>query len=71
VEYPATVIARTSQEGELLVDSISSQPFQRILLDLISEGRTLAGRSGRLVSTKSAHLAEILKDGPTAAKPVP
>jgi maltose alpha-D-glucosyltransferase / alpha-amylase len=64
LEHPATVIARTLQEGDLLVDSISSQAFQRVLLDLISEGRTLAGRSGRLVSTKSAHLEEILKDGP-------
>jgi maltose alpha-D-glucosyltransferase/alpha-amylase len=64
VDFPATVIARTSQEGDLLVDSIGSQAVQRILLDLISEGRTLTGRSGRLVSTKSTHLEETLRDGP-------
>ena len=64
VEYPAAVIARVAQEGDLLVDSISSQAVQRILLDLISEGRTLQGKLGRLVSTKSTYLAEILKDGP-------
>jgi maltose alpha-D-glucosyltransferase/alpha-amylase len=64
VDYPATVIARFGQEGDLLVDSISSQPVQRILLELICDARTLAGRSGKLVSTRSAHLAETLKDGP-------
>jgi maltose alpha-D-glucosyltransferase / alpha-amylase len=64
VDYPATVIARIGQEGDLLVDSISSQPVQRILLELISDARTLAGRSGKLVSTRSTHLAETLKDGP-------
>jgi maltose alpha-D-glucosyltransferase/alpha-amylase len=64
VEYPAAVIARVGQEGDLLIDSISSQAVQRILLDLISGGRSLQGRLGRLVSTKSTHLAETLKDGP-------
>jgi maltose alpha-D-glucosyltransferase / alpha-amylase len=64
VDYPATVIARIGQEGDLMVDSVSSQAFQRVLLDLISESRTLQGRAGRLVATKSAHLAETLKDGP-------
>ena len=48
----------------MCVNAISSQAFQRTLLDLILEGRTLAGRSGKLVSTKSAHLAAALKDGP-------
>ena len=64
VEYPRTVIARSGQDGDLLVDSISSQAVQRVLLDLVTEGRILAGRSGRLVSTKSTHLAETLKEGP-------
>jgi maltose alpha-D-glucosyltransferase/alpha-amylase len=64
VEYPATVIARIGQDGDLLVDAISSQAFQRSLLDLISEGRTLPGRIGRLVATRSTHLAETLKNGP-------
>jgi maltose alpha-D-glucosyltransferase/alpha-amylase len=64
VEYPASVIARVGQEGDLLIDSISSQAVQRILLDLITEGRTLQGRLGRLVSAKSTYLAETLKDGP-------
>jgi maltose alpha-D-glucosyltransferase / alpha-amylase len=64
VEYPATVIARMVEEGDLLVDSISSQAVQRVFLNLISEARSLPGRSGRLVSTRSTHLPETLKDGP-------
>src|SRR5580700_563381 len=64
VEFPATVIARMVAEGDLLVDSISSQAVQRVFLNLISEGRSLPGRSGKLVSTKSTHLPEILKEGP-------
>src|SRR5271169_1209517 len=64
VEYPATVIARIGQAGDLMVDATSSQAFQRILLDIVAEGRTLAGRLGRLVSTKSTLLTEALKSGP-------
>ncbi|MBV8379107.1 MAG: maltose alpha-D-glucosyltransferase [Verrucomicrobia bacterium] len=64
VEYPATVIARIGQEGDLLVDAISTQAFQGALLDLICEGHILAGRAGKLICTKSTYLAETLKDGP-------
>jgi maltose alpha-D-glucosyltransferase/alpha-amylase len=64
VEYPATVIARIGQAGDLMVDATSSQGFQRALLDLVAESRTLSGRLGRLVPTKSAVLAEALKSGP-------
>ena len=64
VEYPAGVIARIGQAGDLMVDATSSQAFQRILLDIVAEGRTLAGRLGRLVSTKSTLFTEALKSGP-------
>ncbi|MBV9105597.1 MAG: maltose alpha-D-glucosyltransferase [Verrucomicrobia bacterium] len=64
VEYPASVIARIGQEGDLLVDAISTQAVHRTLLDLICEGRTLAGRSGKLVCTQSSYLGETLKEGP-------
>jgi maltose alpha-D-glucosyltransferase/alpha-amylase len=64
VEYPATVITRIGQEGDLLVDAIATQAVQRTLLDLICEARTLAGRSGKLVCTKSTYLPETLKEGP-------
>jgi maltose alpha-D-glucosyltransferase/alpha-amylase len=64
VEYPATVIARIGQDGDLLIDAIGSQAFQRVLLDLISEGQITAGRSGKLIPTRSIHLAETLKEGP-------
>src|SRR3984893_18631768 len=63
VEYPAMVIARIGQDGDLMVDATSSQAFQRALLDIVAEGRTLTGRLGRLVSTKSTLLAEALQDG--------
>ena len=64
VEYPATVIARMGQDGDLMVDATSSQAFQRILLDVTAEGRDLAGRVGKLVPTKSTRLAEMLNSGP-------
>jgi maltose alpha-D-glucosyltransferase/alpha-amylase len=64
VEYPAMVIARIGQDGDLMVDATGSQAFQRTLLDIVAEGRTLAGRLGRLVSTKSTLLTEALKNGP-------
>ena len=64
MEYPATVIARIGEAGDLMVDATSSQAFQRILLDLVTESRTLAGRMGRLVPNKSTLLAEVLKSGP-------
>jgi maltose alpha-D-glucosyltransferase/alpha-amylase len=63
VEYPATVIARIGQNGDLMIDATSSEAFQRILLDITAEGRNLAGRVGRLVPNKSTRLAEILSHG--------
>ena len=67
VEYPATVIARIGQAGDLMVDATSSQAFQRILLDIVAEGRTLTGRLGRLVPNKSTLLADAVKSGPPQA----
>jgi maltose alpha-D-glucosyltransferase/alpha-amylase len=64
VEYPATVIARIGQDGDLMVDATSSEAFQRILLDVTAEGRNLAGRVGKLVPTKSKRLAEMLNNDP-------
>ena len=64
VEYPATVIARIGQDGDLMVDATSSHAFQHTLLDIVAEGRTLAGRLGRLVSTNSTLLTEAFKNGP-------
>ena len=64
VEYPATVIARIGQDGDLMVDATSSQAFQRTLLDIVAEGRALASRLGRLIPTNSTLLAEALKSGP-------
>ena len=52
------------EAGDLMVDATSSHAFQRIFFDMVAEGRTLAGRPGRLVSTKSTLLAETLKGGP-------
>jgi maltose alpha-D-glucosyltransferase/alpha-amylase len=63
VEYPAAVIARAGQEGALLVDGVVSQPIHRALLEVISEGRTLAGKTGKLVSSKSSRLVELTNDG--------
>jgi maltose alpha-D-glucosyltransferase / alpha-amylase len=63
VEYPAAVIARVGQNGDLLVDAIVSQPFHHVLLDLISESRTLVGRTGKIVSSKSSRLLELATDG--------
>jgi maltose alpha-D-glucosyltransferase/alpha-amylase len=63
VEYPATVIARVGQSGDLMVDATSSQTFQRILLDIVAAGRTLAGRLGRLVPNKSTLLTDAVKSG--------
>jgi maltose alpha-D-glucosyltransferase / alpha-amylase len=63
VEYPAAVIARVGHNGDLLVDAIVSQPFHHVLLDLISESRTLTGRIGRIVSSKSSRLLELAADG--------
>jgi maltose alpha-D-glucosyltransferase/alpha-amylase len=67
VEYPATVIARIGQDGDLLVDATGSEIFHRVLLDLVTETRTVPGRVGRIVSSKSNHLAETLADGPPQA----
>ncbi len=63
VEYPAAVIARVGQEGSLLVDAIVSKPVHHALLELILEGRTLAGKTGKLLSNKSSRLEEIAKTG--------
>ena len=51
VEYPATVIARIGQEGDLLVDSISSQAVQRVLLDIDCGG----SHAGRQAGTTGFH----------------
>jgi maltose alpha-D-glucosyltransferase / alpha-amylase len=64
VEYPDTVIARSARAGDLMVDATSSQSFRRALLDIVAERRTVHGRVGRLVGTKSMHLEETLKLGP-------
>jgi maltose alpha-D-glucosyltransferase/alpha-amylase len=64
VEYPATVIAQIGQDGDLLIDAIGSEVFQRVLLDLVNGTKTLLGQVGKLVGSKSNHLAEALADGP-------
>jgi len=65
VEYPGTVIAKLGKtSGDLLVDATGSEIFQRALLDVVANSRTLAGKLGKLVATKSSRLTEVLKDGP-------
>jgi maltose alpha-D-glucosyltransferase / alpha-amylase len=63
VEYPATVIARIGEDGDLIVDATSSEVFHRVLLDLVTGTRTVPGRIGKLLANKSSHLAETLADG--------
>jgi maltose alpha-D-glucosyltransferase/alpha-amylase len=65
VEYPATVIAKTGADaGDLLVDATSSEVFQRALLDMVIGAKPLAGKTGRLLATKSVRLDDVLKEGP-------
>jgi len=65
VEYPATVIARLGEaSGDLLVDATGSEIFHRALLDVVANSRTLPGKLGRLVATKSARLTEVLENAP-------
>jgi maltose alpha-D-glucosyltransferase / alpha-amylase len=63
VENPGAVIARVGENGDLLVDAVVSQPFHHILLELISNGRVLPGRTGKLGSTKSTRLSETVENG--------
>ncbi|MBV8175734.1 MAG: putative maltokinase [Verrucomicrobia bacterium] len=63
VENPGAVIARVGENGDLLVDAVVSQPFHHILLELISNGRVLPGRTGKLGSTKSTRLSETAENG--------
>ena len=63
VENPGAVIARVGENGDLLVDAVVSQPFHHILLELISDGRVLAGRTGRLGSTRSTRLSQTVENG--------
>ncbi len=63
VEYPAAVIARVGQEGTLLVDAVVSHAVHLALLEMISTGRTLPGRNGKLVSSKSSRLTELESEG--------
>jgi maltose alpha-D-glucosyltransferase / alpha-amylase len=64
VEYPGTVIAKGQKNGDLLVDATGSETFQRVLLDVTANTHILNGKIGRLVSTKSTRLTEMLKNGP-------
>src|SRR5260370_29047259 len=69
VEYPAAIIARVGNEGDLLVDAIASQGFQAALLDLMANNTVVAGKSGRLVPAQSKGLHDLLAAGrPTSSK---
>jgi maltose alpha-D-glucosyltransferase/alpha-amylase len=63
VENPGAVIAQVGKNGDLLVDAVVSQPFHHILLELISDGRVLPGRTGKLGSTKSTRLSQTVENG--------
>ena len=64
VEYPATVIGRAGEDGDLLVDSIATQEFHRVLLDIVANGTEVPGKQGRLVSGRSKQLDQTLGGTP-------
>ncbi|MBV8585339.1 MAG: putative maltokinase, partial [Verrucomicrobia bacterium] len=59
VEYPAAVVARVSDDGDLLVDSTASHSFHQSLFQLITGKRALNGQAGRLASSQSIKLSEL------------
>src|SRR5258708_32245833 len=44
VEYPAAVIAKVGNEGDLLIDATASQAFQGALLGLMADNTIVTGR---------------------------
>ncbi len=69
VEYPAAIIARVGNEGDLLVDAIASQGFQAALLDLMANNTVVPGKSGRLIPAQSKGLHDLLAEGrPTSSR---
>jgi maltose alpha-D-glucosyltransferase/alpha-amylase len=59
VEYPAAMVARVSDDGDLLVDSTASPSFHKSLFSLITGKGALNGQVCRLVSTQSSRLTEL------------
>jgi maltose alpha-D-glucosyltransferase / alpha-amylase len=63
VDYPAAVIAKVGNDGDLLVDAVASTGFHSSLLDLIADSTNLNGRAGRLAPAQSNRLHELLTKG--------
>jgi maltose alpha-D-glucosyltransferase/alpha-amylase len=59
VEYPAAVVARGSDDGDLLVDSTASPSFHKSLFQLITGKGMLNGQAGRLTTSRSIKLTEL------------
>jgi len=70
VEYPATVIARVGEDGDLLVDAIGTPEFHRVLLDVVAKANEVRGRAGRLVCSRSKQLGETLQTMPVQSSRV-
>ena len=69
VEYPAAVIAKIGDQGDLLVDAVASTGFQSSLLNLMSDSTSLTGKAGRIAPTQSNRLRDLLaKERPTTSK---
>src|SRR5260370_32558589 len=68
-EYPAAIIARVGNEGDLLVDAIEYEGFKSALWDLMANNTVVAGKSGRWIPVQLKGLHDLLAEGrPTSSR---